>query len=288
LNALGAGRGGAGFVGVLGWPLDTTLSPILHNVAFRQLGLDWVYLRWPVAPPDLEDALRGMRALGASGANVTMPHKATIVEHLDELTGDAEAIGAVNTVQRVGDRMIGHNTDIGGFGEFLVGDAGFHPKGASALVLGAGGAARAVVKALADLEVRSISVAARKTENARAVASLVTEGHPKTEARVVTWDHAHEDVGSNALVVNATPLGMGGEAPLQDAEFNSNQYVVDLIYAPPSTPLLERARAQGASAWGGLGMLIRQAAASFEIWTGRQAPLDAMSAAAIRAIGHLD
>lgn len=288
MNALGGGRGGAGFVGVLGWPLETTLSPVLHNVAFRHLGLDWVYLRWPVAPSDLEDALRGMRALGASGANVTMPHKTTIVEHLDELSGDAEAIGAVNTVQRLGDSMIGHNTDIGGFGEFLVGDAGFHPKGASALVLGAGGAARAVVQALAGLEVGAISVAARKADGARTVASLVARGHPETEARVVAWDRAHEEVAGHALVVNATPLGMKGEAPLQDAEFNPNQCVVDLIYAPPSTPLLERARAQGASAWGGLGMLIRQAAASFEIWTGRQAPLDAMSAAAIRAIGHLD
>ena len=275
---------GANFVGVLGWPLDVTWSPIIHNVAFRQLQLDWVYLRWPVPPSELGDAVRGLRALRAAGANVTMPHKKTIVELLDVIGGDAEAIGAVNTVQRVGDNLAGHNTDVGGFAEFLVGDAGFDAKGTSALVLGAGGAAKAVVKALTDLGVAEITVAARRSDAAAAVAEVaVSTG---TSSAGAGWEEASGYASQVDLVVNATPLGMNGERLLTESTFNADQYVVDLVSSPPSTPLVELARTQGASAWGGIGMLIRQAAASFEIWTGQQAPLEAMSAAAIRAIVH--
>ncbi|MGH2750406.1 MAG: shikimate dehydrogenase [Actinomycetota bacterium] len=281
----GGKRDASHFVGVLGWPLEPTLSPLIHNVAFRQLGLDWIYLRWPVAPPDLPDAIRGMRALGAAGANVTMPHKETIVEHLDDLGGDAKAIGAVNTVQRSGDRLIGHNTDVVGFGEFLAGDAGFDPKGRSALVLGAGGAARAVVKALADLGAGEVTVAARRDEAGREVATLAAENSVEA-ARHIAWGRAAETVAGVDLVVNATSIGMRGETLLSDAVFSSQQCVVDLVYSPPTTPFIEHARSRGASAWGGLGMLVRQAAVSFTIWTGQPAPLEAMSAAAIRGIGH--
>jgi len=279
--AQGGKRDAAHFVGVLGWPLEVTLSPLMHNVAFRRLGLDWIYLRWPVAPEGLGDAVRGLRALGAEGANVTMPHKEAIVEHLDSLDGDAEAIGAVNTVHHSGDELIGHNTDVAGFSEFLVEDAGFQPEGMSALVLGAGGAARAVVKALANLGAGDIKVAARNREAGAGVAALAGEG-----ARAMDWEDAQGRADGADLIVNATPIGMRGEDLLSRASFNSNQCVVDLIYSPPATPLIERARASGANGWGGLGMLVRQAAASFAIWTGRPAPLDAMSAAAIRGIGH--
>ncbi|HZK51074.1 MAG TPA: shikimate dehydrogenase, partial [Actinomycetota bacterium] len=168
-------RDASHFVGVLGWPLEVTLSPLMHNVAFRQLGLDWIYLRWPVAPNSLGDAVRGLRALGADGANVTMPHKEAIVEHLDSLDGDAEAIGAINTIHRSGDELVGHNTDIVGFSEFLVEDAGFQPKGANALVLGAGGAARAVVKSLANLGAGDITVAARNREAGANIAALADD-----------------------------------------------------------------------------------------------------------------
>jgi len=272
------------FVGVLGWPLEVTLSPLMHNVAFRGLGLDWIYLRWPVRPEDLADAVAGLRALGAEGANVTMPHKESIARYLDTLDGDAQAIGAVNTVRRSGDELIGHNTDVVGFSEFLVGDAGVRPEGASVLVLGAGGAARAVVKALADLDAGDITVAARNPEAAAGVVALASDMN-RTVGEVA-WDEAAGRVDGVDLVVNATPIGMGGETLLGEATFRASQCVIDLIYSPPTTPLIERARAAGASGWGGLGMLVRQAAASFAIWTGRPAPLDAMSAAAIRGIGH--
>jgi shikimate dehydrogenase len=272
------------FVGVLGWPLEVTLSPLMHNVAFRRLGLDWVYLRWPVPPEDLGEAVRGLRALGAEGANVTMPHKESIVKHLDSLDEDAEAIDAVNTVRRSGGELVGHNTDVSGFSEFLVEDAGFRPKGAGVLVLGAGGAARAVVKSLANLEAGDITVAARSREPGERVASLGDD--PTRSVRAIDWADAKGAVEGADLVVNATPLGMRGENLLSGAPFRPNQCIVDLIYSPPATPLIERARAAGANGWGGLGMLVRQAAASFALWTGRQPPLDVMSAAAIRGIGH--
>lgn len=270
---------GAGFVGILGWPLEHTLSPVIHNVAFRRTSLDWVYLSWPVEPSLLGDAVRGLRALGAVGANVTMPHKEAVIEHLDEVSGDAREVGAVNTIQRLGPRLVGHNTDVDGFAEFLSGDAGFDARGKRALVLGTGGAARAVVKALESLGSADVTVAGRDPGRTESVAGL-TGG-----ASAVPWDDAAKLAEESDLVVNATPLGMNGEHVLPGVALGAGQWVVDLIYNPPSTPLVDAARAAGAQAWGGLGMLVRQAAASFTIWTGQAAPLEAMSAAAVHAIG---
>ena len=129
---------GPSFVGILGWPLDHTLSPALHNVAFKSMKLDWVYLSWPVEPENLAAAVSGLKVLGAMGANVTMPHKEAIVPLLDDISGDAKLTGAVNTIQRIGERLIGHNTDIDGFKQFLAADAGVDFSGCDALVLGAG------------------------------------------------------------------------------------------------------------------------------------------------------
>lgn len=272
------------FAGVLGWPLEQTLSPVIHNAAFRALGLEWIYFAWPVRPEALGAAIAGLRALGAKGANLTMPHKETVVEYLDHLSGDAETLGAVNTVQLVGDELVGHNTDVDGFAEFLVGDIGYDPRGRRVLVLGAGGAARAVVKALGDLGAAEIVVAARHKERARDVAHIA-EAHTGAVASIVDWGRAHDLAGQVDVLVNATPLGMASEEALAGVQLSATQLVVDLVYSPPSTPLLERARAAGASAWGGLGMLVCQAAASFRIWTSQDPPTEVMSAAAVRAIG---
>lgn len=267
------------FVGVLGWPLEHTLSPALHNAAFRAANLDWCYLAWPVEPRSLGAAVEGVRALGAMGANVTMPHKESILEHLDDVSGDAAAVGAVNTVQRSGDRLIGHNTDIDGFREFLEADAGADASGKRVLLLGAGGAARGVVKALEELGAAEISVAARDALRARRLESI------SEVVSVSQWSQAEKAASKADIIVNATPLGMRGEDLLGNASWRPGQLVVDLVYSPPSTRLVERARAGGADAWGGLGMLIHQAAASFQIWTGSPPSLDALSVAALRAIG---
>lgn len=266
--------------GILGWPLQHSLSPEVHNAAFRALGLDWVYIAFPVSPEMLAQAVTGLRALGALGANVTMPHKETIIEQLDEISGDARAVGAVNTIQRIGDRMIGHNTDVDGFATFLTADAGFDARGKRAVVLGAGGAARAVVKALDDLGAERISVVARRVERGHALLYLVRSGRGAVER----WEDAAARVADADLVVNATPVGVGEGDPLPNAVWGPDQVVVDLVYNPPATALVKRARAAGASGWGGLGMLIHQAASSFQIWTGQDPPLETMSAAAVRAI----
>ena len=272
-------RSGGSFLGVLGWPLEHTLSPAIHNAAFRRLGMDCVYYAWPVAPEDLADAIRGIRALGALGANVTMPHKQAVVEHLDDISGDAQELGAVNTIQRYGSKLIGHNTDVDGFREFLEGDAGVKLEGRRALVLGAGGAARAVVKALAEAGATSVTVAARNEEKGAEAAKFAAGGD------VIEWSAAVAASAEADVVVNATPLGSDGENPLPGAPFHSGQVVVDLLYRPPTTALLRTARSAGAQAWGGLGMLVHQAAASFRIWTGHEPALQVMSAAALHAMG---
>lgn len=268
------------FACVIGYPLTHTLSPPIHNAAFRRLGIDCVYLAAPVPPERLGEAIAGLRALGALGANVTMPHKEAVIVHLDDLSGDARAVGAVNTIQALGDELIGHNTDVDGFRELLVSDIGYDPSGARAVVLGAGGAARAVVCALDQLGAAGIDVVARRAEAAGQLRLLVSaargEAHP--------WEEAAALCAQADVVVNATPLGTGGGDPVPEAAFRRGQVVIDLVYEPPATELVRRARAAGADAWGGLGMLIHQAAASFKIWTGQEPPIEVMSAAALHAL----
>jgi shikimate dehydrogenase len=270
-------HGPSEFVGILGWPAEYSLSPVMHNAAFRSTGIDWVYLLWPVPPDDLAAAVAGLRALGAAGANVTMPHKESVIEHLDDISGDARRAGAVNTIQRVGNRLIGHNTDVDGFRQLLVADAGFDPSGKRSLILGAGGAARAAALALDDLGAGEIVIAGRTDERAQNVASLGS-------GRSIEWAEAERAAENADLVVNATPLGMNGENPLPEAKWGRDQFVVDLVYTPPVTPLTSAARGSGAEAWGGLGMLVHQAASSFRIWTGQAPSTEVMSAAAVRAI----
>ncbi len=249
----------------------------MHNAAFRSLGLDWVYLFWPVPPEDLGAAVAGLKTLGAAGANVTMPHKERVIEYLDDVSGDASRAGAANTIQRVGDGLVGHNTDVDGFRQLLVADAGFDAAGKRVLVLGAGGAARATALALDEVGAAKVQIAGRNEERASAVASLAS-------GEVVAWDQAAEAAELADLVVNATPLGMNGENPVESARWRADQLVVDLVYSPPTTPLLSAARDGGAQAWGGLGMLVHQAAASFRIWTGQAPSTEVMSAAAVREL----
>jgi shikimate dehydrogenase len=265
---------------VLGWPLLYTLSPAIHSAGFKALGLDWTYLAWPVPPEDLGAALAGLRVLGCAGANITMPHKESALRHLDELSPEAQAVGAVNTIEFRPRWLVGHNTDVTGFSQFLSSDAGVGAPGKRALVLGAGGAARAVVKALDDLGAARIEIAARRAEVAGALTALATEGR----GAALRWSDAPGAATEADIVVNATPLGAGGEAVLEEVEWRPGQVVVDLVYDPPSTPLVDAARARGADAWGGVGMLVHQAAGSLRLWTGMEPPLEVMSAAAVRAL----
>jgi shikimate dehydrogenase len=261
---------------VIGWPVDHSLSPIIHNTAFIALDMDWVYVPLPVAPGHLRDALGGLGPLGFAGANVTMPHKTESAEIADVLSDDARLLQAVNTFVVGPAGLTGHNTDAPGFDRFLRRDAGWDPAGRSATIFGAGGAARACALALARAGISSLSVAVRESSRARGVLETL-EGFD-LDATAMPFDDAASHPAD--IIVNATPLGAHGESlPLPPV--GNETLVVDLLYRPGSTPLLVSARDAGAAAFGGLGLLLHQAAISFELWTGQQPPLAAMSAAAM-------
>lgn len=273
--------------GVIGDPVVHSLSPALHNAAYEALGLDWVYVAFPVPAGQGAAAVAAMRPLRLAGLSVTMPHKADIVAAVDRLGATAARLGVANTVSwaagREGAELVGDSTDGAGFLEALRGDDGFDPAERNCVVLGAGGAARAIALALADAGAATVTIVARKRETGEDCAALAG-------GRYVDAERARSAVTLADLVVNATPLGMdaGDGLPfdLDPTAFRSEQFVADLVYAPAVTPLLAAARAQGATTANGLGMLIHQAASQVELWTGRPAPLEAMSAAALAALGH--
>jgi shikimate dehydrogenase len=274
--------------GVIGDPVRHSLSPVLHNAAFAALGLDWVYLAFAVPARELPAALAGIRALGVDGLSVTMPHKGAVAAGVDRLSPTAARLGSANTVVRRGGDLVAESTDGDGFLAALRLDEGWEPAGRRCLVLGTGGAARALVLALGQAGAAQVSVVGRRAEQAQATAALAGPA-----GRVAGTD----DVVDADLVVNATPVGMagvvgldGGRVPpavpfdLDGERLGAGQLVVDLVYAPALTPLLERARRGGARTANGLGMLIHQAALQFRLWTGEDPPLEVMSAAAMSAL----
>jgi shikimate dehydrogenase len=260
--------------GLIGDPVAHSRSPAIMNAGFREAGLNWLYVAFPVPRGGGGDAVRAARALSLAGLTVTMPHKEAAAQACDELSPAASALAAANVVTVTGDgRLLGSSTDGEGFVR-SVREVGFDPAGTDVLVAGAGGAARAIVLALGSAGAR-VTVAARRIEAAEAALALVPDGHAVVLADV--------DPGPYALVVNATPLGMRGEpGPVPVERLNPGQLVVDTVYHPMETPLLADARARGIHAVNGLGMLVHQAALAFEGWTGTEAPVAAMREAASR------
>lgn len=286
-------------VGVIGDPVTHSLSPALHNAALVELDLDWVYVAFPVPAGRGQEAVAAMVDLGIRGLSVTMPHKRGAALACQQLSPVAHQLGVANTVTNLNGALAGDSTDGPGFLDALA-DQGWHPEGKRCLVLGAGGAAKAVVLALAESGAASVQVVARRFSQAEEAAALA--GPVGATAGVEAADACD-------LVVNATPLGMtgvgaggpgadnDGSGPeagplplgLEPKRLGSGQLVADLIYAPATTPLLVAARARGAETCNGLGMLIHQAARQVSIWTGRTPSVDAMSAAALRELskrGH--
>jgi len=267
-------------VGIIGDPVAHSLSPLLHNAAFAALGLDWVSVGFAVAPGRAAAALEGMRALRVAGLSVTMPHKSDVAALVDERTAVAERLGAVNCVTRRGEVLLGHNTDGEGLVASLRHGAGFDPAGRRALVVGAGGAGRAAVLALAEAGASEVVVVNRSADRAAIAAALAGPvGRVGTPA----------DAADADLVVEATPVGMDGVAddavPLVDpAGLGAGQLAVDLVYRPAQTAWLAAAAANGAAVLGGLGMLVHQAAAIVAAWTGRDAPVAAMWRAATEVL----
>jgi len=268
--------GDATTVGVIGWPVEHSLSPVIHNAAFAALEMPWVYVPLPVEPGRLVEAIVGLRALGFRGANVTMPHKTWAAELVDSLSEDAERLHAVNTLVVGPSGLAGHNTDAPGFERFLHDDAGFDPAGRSALIYGAGGAARACALALARAAAAGITVAVREASRADPIREMLADDPVAVD--VIAFERAADARAD--LIVNATPLGAHGEW-LPMPALDHTALVVDLLYRPASTPLQTAAKDAGVAAFGGVGLLLHQAALSFELWSGRPAPLEVMSAAAL-------
>lgn len=282
-------------VGLIAWPVGHSVSPPMHNAAFEALGLNWRYVPLPVAPSQVENAVRGAAALGFRGVNVTVPHKQAVVPALDAVAPDAAQFGAVNTIVIDHDAAgqpatTGHNTDYQGFlGSLRQG--GFEPAGKSAVVVGAGGAGRAVVFGLLQADARDVLVL---DLNAQQVQSLMDD-LGQVRSRVLRTaplapDTLIESARSADLLVNATPVGMWPKIDVSiwpdDVSFPAHLAVFDLVYNPQETQLLCQARAAGALAIDGLDMLVRQGAIAFELWTGQEAPFDVMRAACERALGQ--
>lgn len=288
---LSAPSAGTRVAGIIGDPVRHSLSPVLHNAAFLELGIDWVYVAFEVPAGQGGAAVEAMRTLDLAGLSVTMPHKADVAAAVDLLGPVSARLGVANTVSwartTAEGRLVGESTDGEGFVDAL-GDEGFDPAGRACLVLGAGGAARAVALALADAGASKVVTAARRPEAAGEVAALAGPAGRALEA--CTPESLGEAVAEADLVVNATPVGMAEDPQLplsiDPAWLRSDHFVADLIYAPATTPLIAAARRAGAAATNGLGMLIHQAGRQIELWTGRPAPLDAMSAAAVGALTH--
>ncbi|MDE0833173.1 MAG: shikimate dehydrogenase [Acidimicrobiales bacterium] len=269
---------------VIGDPVRHSLSPCLMNAAFAETGLDWTCVAMEVPEGQASGALDGMRAMGIGGLSVTMPHKAAVASGVDDLTAGARALGAVNCIVPDGDRLVGHNTDGAGFLDGLRHDSGLDVTGLRCVVLGAGGAARAVVHALGLAGAADVAVANRTAGRALRVAELAGAAGHALEPSSVGGAVAGAD-----LVVNATSLGMAGSEaghPVDPDLVAAGAVVVDLIYHPAQSAWLAALRGRGVEAHNGLSMLVHQAAHAFTLWTGVEAPVAAMDAAARAALAR--
>jgi shikimate dehydrogenase len=282
-------------VGLLGWPVGHSLSPVMHNAAFDALGLNWRYVVLPVPPGQVEAAVRGLAALGFCGANVTVPHKQAVMPLLDSVSASVTELGAVNTLvinrREDGSSVLsGENTDHQGFVRALR-NGGFEPQAEGhAVVVGAGGGARAVVYGLLRSGVREITVLNRTPERAQTLVSELSriEESARLQGLSLTPDVLTSTASSAALLVNTTPIGMW---PQVDASIWPHQVpipahltVFDLVYNPLETRLLQQARQSGARAIPGLDMLVEQGVVGFHGWTGEEAPVEVMRAACEQAL----
>lgn len=265
---------------VIGWPVSHSLSPVIHEAGFASIGFDATYVALGVEPTHLAGAVQGLRDLGFLGASVTMPHKAAVIPFLDRIEPTADRLRSVNTITSQDGALVGDSTDGGGLLDSLV-DAGFEPAGSRVLVLGAGGAGRAVVDALVNEGRADVRVANRTSIDPTSISG----------GGLVPWSERDRVVREVELVVNCTSVGMGSDAttpdattPIDTANLGPEHVVVDLVYHPLRTPLLEQASRRGAQTVDGLGMLVHQAARQQRLWTGMHPDVQAMRRAALSAL----
>lgn len=276
-------RGTTQVFGIFGCPVEHSLSPVMQNAAMQALGLNAVYVPFMVAPDKLDDAVHALRALGIRGVNVTIPHKENILSYLDELDPKARMIGAVNTVINEDGRLIGYNTDETGLIRSLANDLGFQAKGRRILMLGAGGASRAALVALAEQGAQWIGIANRTRQKAEDLAQSFRGLFPGTIFAVMGLNEEElSDVCPSVdLLLNSTSLGMKGEIieGIPWKQLKDSAVVYDIVYRRPDTALVTMAREYGHPAADGLGMLIAQGEDAFCLWTGRKCPEGVMKQA---------
>ena len=274
-------------LGVIGDPIAHSLSPDMHNAAISVLEMDYCYVAFHVLPDRVEPALQGMRALQIRGLNVTLPHKTAVMAHLDQISEEALAVGAVNTISFEEGDLVGHNTDVYGLATALERTAGLAVLPEHCVILGAGGVARAAVYALAtNDDVRRVSILNRTVARAEALAHDMGRITGKTiDAGDLTADTQLRVFADAGLVVNGTSLGMVPDVertPLADTSaIHSELVLYDTVFNPLDTLLMRQFRSAGAPAFGGLDMLVHQGARSFAIWTGVEPPVDVMKRAII-------
>jgi len=269
--------------GVIGDPIDHSMSPTLQNAAFEALGLDCKFLAFHVKPAEVEKALAGMRALGIQGLNVTMPHKSAVIGFLNEVDENAKLLNAVNTIKNVDGKLQGFNTD--GVGALrALRENGADPKGKKITLLGAGGAARAIAFALAP-ETAELCIINRTLNSAAELSNLL---YQKFNSKIFAYALSPLTLKANLaeadIFINATSVGMkpnASETPVPKRWLKKNLTVMDIVYNPVETKLAREAKAAGAKVVSGVEMLLYQGAASFEIWTGKKAPVEVMREAAL-------
>jgi shikimate dehydrogenase len=277
------------YLGVIGYPLERSLSPVFQQAALDHLRLDIVYEAWPTPDDGLETRMKTLRSPTVLGANVTIPHKETVIPMLDGVDELAERIGAVNTVVNSDGKLFGYNTDVSGLMRALRDEGAFEPRGKRAVVAGAGGSARASVVGLLKAGAVSVTVINRTLSRANRLVEDLRPFAGTSELRALPEMYASwaAVMSSAALLLNCTSAGSRGfdsESPVPFDLIRPGMLVCDLIYDPAETTLMAEARKRRAPVLGGLPMLVHQGASSFELWTGEKAPLDVMFEAAQSAL----
>ncbi len=264
--------------GIFGYPLGHTLSPFMQNAAFKALGINAVYIPFEVRPEKLRNAVEFLKRFGFSGVNITIPHKEKVIDFLDKIDPLAKKIGSVNTVKNINGKLFGFNTDGIGFIRDLK-NSGFNPKGKTALVIGSGGAGKAVAASLSWSGAKKVFVTDKNDRLSKALSKKIKNG------RYLPFESWKQKLDDSDLLVNATPMGMKNEDPkiVEPKYFKKGLFIYDVVYNR-ETKLVKDAKTAGLEAMNGLGMLLYQGTAAFEIWTGKKAPVKVMEKALKNAL----
>ena len=281
------------YLGILGYPLAHSISPVMQQAALDYYSLDIDYEAWHTPPQELTERVSRLRDKSCLGANVTIPHKESVYQLLDDCDPWSSRVGAVNTIVNDNGRLVGHNTDSEGFLKAIRERLGVDLRDSQILLLGAGGAARAAAFALCHENISSLTIANRKLERAQALVNDVQKDIPSTTAIPIEDTYLGRSARVADLIVNATSIGMShggneGRSPLSADHIQPGTTVFDMVYTPTETALLAETRKAGALGLGGLWMLVYQGASGFELWTGKIAPVDIMYRAAETALGEMN